>query len=63
MKIEVPVYNEDGSVKFTASLNEGELQAVLQFGLNAAIGSGLAQHLGVCLVDSDLEPPPYNEQN
>lgn len=55
MKIEVPVFNEDGSLRFNAVLSEPELQAVLQFGLNAAIGSGLAHHLGVLLDDNEDE--------
>lgn len=45
MKIEVPVQNQDGSVQFIANLNEKEIQAVLQFGLNMALAMGIASQL------------------
>ena len=63
MKIDVPVYDEDGTVKFNASLSEGELQAVLQFGLNLAIASGISNTLGVHIdddEDTDYEPSELN---
>lgn len=41
MKLEVPVLNQDGSVNFVASLTAGEVQILLQFGLNMAITAGL----------------------
>jgi hypothetical protein len=55
MKIEIPVFNEDGSVKFNAELSSEEAQAVLQFGLNFAIASGLAQQLGIQLVPAPAD--------
>lgn len=45
MKIEVPVQNEDGSLAFTAIMNEKEVQAVLQFGLNMATAMGITSQL------------------
>jgi len=45
MKIEVPVRNEDGSLAFTATMNEKEVQAVLQFGLNMATAMGITSQL------------------
>lgn len=41
MKLDVPVFNEDGSIRFTASLTPGETQVLLQFGLNMAVTAGL----------------------
>ncbi len=45
MQIQVPVKNEDGSLAFTASMNEKETQAVLQFGLNMALSMGIMSQL------------------
>jgi hypothetical protein len=45
MKLEVPVRNEDGSLAFTAIMNEKEVQAVLQFGLNMATAMGITSQL------------------
>lgn len=43
MKINVPLLNEDGSLKTELSLNDKEVQALLQFGLNMATAMGIAQ--------------------
>lgn len=45
MQIQVPVKNEDGTLAFTASMNEKETQAVLQFGLNMALSMGIMSQL------------------
>jgi hypothetical protein len=41
MKVTVPVKNEDGTLKFEATLSEKELHAVLEFGLNMMCVMGL----------------------
>ena len=45
MKIEVPVVDDQGNLKYTATLTEKEVQAVLQFGLNMAIAMGIASSI------------------
>jgi hypothetical protein len=47
MKIEVPVFNEDGSVKFTATLSEAQAAVLLQFAINLSMATGIAAHLGI----------------
>lgn len=39
--IEVPVYQEDGSVKFTQMVTPEEAQVLLQFALNFLVSTGL----------------------
>ena len=39
--IEVPVFNEDGSVKLTQLLSPEEAQSLLQFALNFLTASGM----------------------
>ncbi len=54
MKIDVPVFNEDGSVKFTQHLSPEEAQHILQFALNFLVTTGfMAQH---------IKPPVPEEQ-
>ena len=43
--IEVPVFNEDGSIKFTSVVSPEESQALLQFALNFLAGAGLAAQI------------------
>ena len=45
MKLSVPVYNNDGELQYTATMNEKEVQAVLQFGLNMATAMGITSQL------------------
>jgi hypothetical protein len=45
MKIEVPVHDAEGNLQFTAVMNEKEVQAVLQFGLNMATAMGITSQL------------------
>jgi hypothetical protein len=40
--IDVPVFNEDGSVKFTQVLTAAEAQVLLQFALNFLASTGLS---------------------
>lgn len=45
MKIlDVPVYNEDGSIKFTQQVSPNEAQALLQFAINFMAATGLSAH-------------------
>ncbi len=41
MKIDVPVLNEDGSLKFTQTLDAAQTQMLLQFALNFLTAAGL----------------------
>jgi hypothetical protein len=42
MKIlDVPVYNDDGSIKFTQQVSPQEAQALLQFAINFMAATGL----------------------
>lgn len=53
MKIEVPVFNDDGSLSFTASLSENEVKTILQFGLNMAVAMGIASQMGILTPNGD----------
>jgi hypothetical protein len=42
MKIlDVPIYNDDGSIKFTQQVSPQEAQALLQFAINFMAATGL----------------------
>lgn len=41
--IDVPVYREDGSVQFTASVPPEQAQTLLQFAYNFLVASGLSK--------------------
>lgn len=41
--IDVPVFNEDGTVQFTQKVSPNEAQALLQFALNVLTAEGFAQ--------------------
>ena len=41
--IDVPIYNEDGSVQFTQSVRPEEAQALLQFAINFLAQMGMNQ--------------------
>lgn len=45
MQIDVPVLDDQGNLKYTATLTEKEVQAVLQFGLNMALAMGIASSI------------------
>lgn len=49
--IDVATFNDDGSINATFSLNPEQAQAVLQFGLNLAIASGLSAEIGIMTED------------
>lgn len=46
MKLEVPVINEDGSVKFTQTVDPAQVQVLLQFALNFLVATGMAAAYG-----------------
>ena len=57
--IDVPVFNDDGSVQFTQVLNEKEVQVLLQFALNFLVATGINVHTfvqGAQEADDDEEP-------
>ena len=39
--IDVPIYNEDGSIQFTQSISPEEAQALLQFSINFLTATGM----------------------
>lgn len=45
--IDVPVFNEDGTVKFTQVLTAQEAQVLLQFALNFLASTGLSVRMMV----------------
>jgi hypothetical protein len=47
MLIDVPVMNDDGSVKFTQTLDAKQVQALLGFALNFLVATGLSVQYGV----------------
>ena len=47
MRLEVPVQNEDGSLKMTMVLDAPQVQALLQFGINMAMAMGIASQYGL----------------
>ena len=53
MQVSVPVRNEDGSIKFETTLNDKQLQSILQFGLNFLVATGLAASYGVEVGDDE----------
>jgi hypothetical protein len=47
MKIEVPVFNEDGSIKASIYLGQEEAAHILQFAVNFLMSAGLAAHYAI----------------
>jgi hypothetical protein len=52
--IDVPIYNEDGSVQFTQKVSPAEAQQLLMFALNFLVATGVA----VSGASPDNETPP-----
>lgn len=52
MIVDVPILNEDGTIKLTVTLDDRQLKAVLQFGLNFLVAAGLAASYGVEIEDT-----------
>lgn len=57
---DMPVYNDDGSVKFTLVLNENQKKTLLQFALNFLLATGLAANYGIDMPDAE-EPVELND--
>lgn len=53
--IEVPVFNEDGSVRLVQEMNPEEAQHILQFAMNFLIANGLAVNYAVQGVEETEE--------
>ena len=51
--IEVPVFNDDGSVKLTQLLSPGEAQSLLQFAINFLTASGMITAFAVSAKKED----------
>lgn len=45
MTIDIPVFNEDGSVKFTQTCNAEEAKNLLQFALNFLVATGMSAQI------------------
>lgn len=61
--LEVPVFNDDGSVKVTHALSPDEAQTLLQFALNFLTATGLNTTIlvGKQQEDSEEELPEFND--
>jgi len=57
--VEVPVFNEDKSIKFTVLVTPEESQALLQFAVNFLAGAGLAAHIK--FTQAEDEPIKFND--
>ena len=57
--IEVPIFNDDGSIKLTHLISPEEAQALLQFALNFLAASGMAATFAVAkpTEDGQMELP------
>jgi hypothetical protein len=53
VQVNVPVRNDDGSTKFEVTLDDKQMQAILQFGLNFLVAAGLASAYGVEQLDAE----------
>ncbi len=53
--LDVPIFNEDGSVQFTATLSPEQAQALLRFAYNFLIATGMRNNINV-LVQDDVPP-------
>lgn len=58
MTLDVPILNDDGSVKFTATLSPDQVQVLLQFAMNFTMAAGLAVQIGITApeLDDNLNP-------
>lgn len=61
MTIDLPVFNEDGSVKTTLNINEKEAQHLLQFAINFLSAAGLASNVSVSQEDDVQWPTELND--
>lgn len=60
MKIDVPVFNKDGSLQYTQIIDAQQAQVLLQFALNFLVASGMAAAYGVANSDLDEQQTELN---
>lgn len=61
MKIlEVPVYDEDGGIKFTQYVSPEEAQSLLQFAINFLLATGMHARKNMTII-SPFEPEDKQE--
>jgi len=58
--VEVPVFNPDGSIKFTAQVNPEQAQALLQFSYNFLVAAGMTARI-VSATKEPQEPIPETD--
>lgn len=51
--IDVPIFNEDGSIKFTQVVGPEEAQMLLQFAINFLVSTGMS--VRVLMADKDKD--------
>lgn len=61
MIIDVPTRDEHGNVKFMHTLNEEQVQALLQFAIGFLLSAGLAATYGIVVPDQSPPPTQLND--
>lgn len=62
MKLDVPIRAEDGTISFNVTLDDAQIQSILQFGLNFLVATGMAATYGVMLPsDKNQADLPFND--
>ena len=49
--LDVPIFNEDGSIQFTATLTPEQAQSLLRFAYNFLIATGMRSNISVLTAD------------
>ena len=57
--IDVPVYNNEGSVQFTAQVTPEQAQTLLQFAYNFLVASGLTKQFGIVRANNDEDDSDF----
>lgn len=55
MTLDIPIMNDDGSVKTTMSVDPAQAQVLLQFALNFLIATGLTAAYKISVPEADKE--------
>lgn len=63
MTVDIPVFNEDGSIKFTQTCNADEAKHLLQFALNFLVATGMSAHImsGGTVEDDEDDAAEFDE--
>ena len=63
MILEVPIINQDGSIRVVMTLTPEQTHTILQFGLNFLASTGLAASYGIQVPDEgEFQPDlPFND--